>query len=109
MQGVFAPASYFSVDALDLSLMAATLGLSDLKLILSVELICFDSRPIARGDSAFKSQIKPNLPARRNGVLDRNFHRQTQPPVADRILCKATALPGGIFKKILLEHPKRFP
>jgi hypothetical protein len=98
VQGVFTPASHFSVNTLDLSFMPATLGLRDLKLILSVEMTRLKLLPIIRGNRNFKSQIKPNLPARRNGLRYRYFYRQAQPPVPHRILRKTTALPGGLFE-----------
>src|ERR1700683_3383863 len=89
--------------------MTATLSLGNL---------CFDppkeapplaAPSIARRRHILQSQVNPDLLFRSHVFFYEYRHRQAEPTVPNRILCKAALLPLYPFEALRLEDPKALP
>jgi hypothetical protein len=73
MQSVFAPTRRRAVQAFRLTLMAALLGVSNLRLNGSIEM-SDELLAVAGGDRSFKSKIQSNVITGRCALLVGSFH-----------------------------------
>jgi hypothetical protein len=108
VKGLFAPSCRASVQTFRLALVGPTLGLGNPLLDTAVKMPRLKFLAIARGHGIFEPQIKSY---RRFGgctLLDFTGHGQTQPPIADRVLRKATGFPSFALQQSSFEHPDRF-
>jgi hypothetical protein len=107
MQRILASARRRTVQALRLTPMAAPLGLGDLALEVPIEMTRLELLPVARRDRIFQTQIEPDILVLGEAGCERALDRNTQPPVADRILGETAALPLRCLELSLFEHPNR--
>jgi len=87
--------------------VAAALGLGDPGFHSSVEPARFQTLAVARDRDVFQAQVDPHRFLRRRTLFHRQFHRQTQPPIAHRILRETALAPLHIVQTLSLEYPER--
>jgi hypothetical protein len=78
--------------------MAAALGLGDLLLDGSIKMTRFEPIPIAGHRRVLEPQIQTYRILRSRDLRNLMFYWNTEPPVPDRILGKATTFPAGILE-----------
>src|SRR5271170_712187 len=94
------------MQALGLAPMAPALGVGNLLLDGAVELSRLELGAIACRRGSLEAQINAHHCLGRGSLSHGVLHRHAQPPVPDRILGKAAALPVNPVEPLLLEDPK---
>src|SRR5665213_4318081 len=106
MQGIGPAPRNFAMNALGLPLVATALDRGELLRVASCPAAGNQAFPITGHRNVLQPQVDPDGFLRRDALLGLSLDRQAQPPVPERILGKAAALPFDPFQAFTLEHPK---
>ncbi len=90
------------MQALRLSTVPSTLGLGDLRFDVAIKMARLELLAITGRHRVLESQIEAHRLARGDRRDLRDFNRQTDPPVPDRVLGEATGFPRHSVQSIPL-------
>src|SRR5665213_2549663 len=105
MQGIGPAPRNFAMNALGLPLVATALDRGELLRVASCPAAGNQAFPITGHRNVLQPQVDPDGFLRRDALLGLSLDRQAQPPVPERILGKAAALPFDPYQSFSLEHP----